>query len=386
MFKVAIGQSIDPLEKNAVREVLAKINAILGKTMPQAGILFCPEAYKHKLVLSSIREAYPGLELIGCTTDGTISSDGGYEADALVLMTFATDLGEIKAGKGTASEDTDFEVGLSAASMARDKLENTKGEMRFAIMLMDALNAGVSEVNMGIEKILGTGFPLIGGAAAAHSKKRQTYQFYNDEILTHSLVLLLFTGKIGFSCGIQGGHWPMAEKVRVTSSRKNILYTIENKPALNYFQKYIGKDSSLFINYCLAVYEEDRAGYYVRSAPFCNPEEGSITLNGVIAEKASIQLGTADKTSCLQSCNASIKNALTHSRDRIVAAVFFSCAGRKIMQGSKVVQEDNTVKKFFGSLPYIGFYGYGEFGPLNPGESSMFHGTTFVSLLITSPE
>lgn len=383
MFKAAVGQSVDPSESDAVREVVKKIQAKLGQAEPQAGILFCPEAYDHRLTLSAIGRAFPDMDLIGCTTDGILSSESGFESDALVLMVFASDVAEIRAGRGRGTSLDSRRTGREAAEGAAAKLERYGDEKRFAIILTDPLNAGVSELDSGIESVLGSCFPLFGAASSAHSKKRQTFQFYNDEILTDSVVLLLFAGDLRFSSGIQGGHSPMSKKVRVTSAEKNVLYTIEDEPALAYFQRYIGTDHSLFMNYCLAVFEEGREGYYVRSAPFCDPSQGSVTLNGIVPEKALIQIGTADKGTCLRSCQASLQRALMdYGLGWPEAALFFSCAGRKMMMGTRVVQEAEIVKSHLKGIPYAGFYAYGELAPMRPGTRSLFHGTTFVTLLI----
>ena len=63
----------------------------------------------------------------------------------------------------------------------------------------------------------------------------------------------------------------------MTKARQNVLYRIGDKSAFEYFSYYIGDKYNLFMNYCLAVYEEGREGFYVRSAPFSDPEQGTVT-------------------------------------------------------------------------------------------------------------
>jgi hypothetical protein len=383
MLKVAIGQSEDILAEEAVNEVLEQIHSTLGDLNPQAGILFCPLDFDHSYIISKIRLSFPLIELVGCTADGELSSKYGFTEDSLVLMVFASDTIEIHSGLGKNTSQDGIEAGREAASSARKKLKNTQGEERFAIILSDPLNAGVSNVSYGIAEILGDTFPLFGAASAAHSKKRTTYQFFNDEIVTDSIVLLLFSGPILFSWGIQGGHSPMGKKERVTSSNKNVLYRIGDEPALDYFRRYIGESYDLFMNYCLAIFEEGRESFYVRSAPFCDPETGNVTLNGIVSENCWVQIGTVDKSTCIESCEKSLCMALDgYPGSKPTAAIHFSCAGRKIIMGTQITKEANTVKEYLKDIPFCGFYAYGEFGPLQKGSRSLFHGTTFVTLLI----
>ncbi|HEX9062400.1 MAG TPA: FIST N-terminal domain-containing protein [Clostridia bacterium] len=387
MLRTAVGHSEDVIVEEAMKEIFSQIHAVLGDVVPRAGILFCTLGCDHRYILSSIQTEFPDIELIGCTTDGEISSINSFTEDSIILMVFASDTIEIHAGMGKGAGQHGKEAGTDAALSARAGLKNFHDDERFAIVLADPLNAGVSGVDSGIEEILGQNFPLIGAASAAHSKKMTTFQFYNDEVLTDSVVLLLFAGPVVFSCGIKGGHVPLGGKEVVTSVNKNVLYRIGDKSALEYFQHYIGNSYNLFMNYCLAVFEKGREGFYVRSAPACDPDTGSVTLNGIVHEGSQVQIGTVDRDSCIDSCTESVRIALDGYPCKNPSAVLiFSCAARKIMLGTQVVKESQRVKEYIGDIPYCGFYAYGEVGPLSKGSKSLFHGTSFITLLIGSDE
>lgn len=385
MFKATVGHSEDIQPAAAIKEVLEQIQSDLNGLQPQAGLLYCSLELEHQLILSAIRLAFPDIELIGCTTDGEFSSVLGFQEDSITLMVFVTDQAEIKAGVGRQAAEGGAKSGREASGTAQSKLKQFAGKEQFAVILSDPLNAGISGINQGIEELLGTQFPIIGAASAAHSKKRQTYQFYNNEVLTNSIVMLLFAGSVRYSIGIMGGHAPMGGKEIVTKAEKNVLYRVGEETALEYFQRYIGEKYPLFMNYCLAIFEKDREGFYVRSAPYIDPEKGTVTLNGYVPEGAFIQIGTADKDTVAYSCKESIRQSLdaySTPDKRPAAALCFSCAGRKMIMGTQIVQETQIARENMKDIPFIGFYAYGEFGPLRRGEPSLFHGTTFVSLLI----
>ncbi len=386
MFRVVVGHSEDVLAREATCEVIDQVKASLAGAEPQAGILFCSIDYEHAVILSTIREAFPAIQLVGCTTDGELSSEMGFTEDSLILMVFASDTVEISAGAGRGADRRGEEAGREAAETARAGLKRHAGEEKFAIILADPLNAGVSTVDQGIQGVLGRTFPVMGGASAAHSKQRKTFQFYNGEVLTDSVVLLLFAGPVVFSCGIKGGHSPMGPKELVTLAKNNVLHTIADKPAVEYFRKYTG-NYDLFMNYCLAVYEKDRDSFYVRTAPFSDAEKGTVTLNGRVPDGAMVQIGAADKDTLLESCGESLSRALAaYPGGRPAAALLFSCAGRKMIMGTQAVREVQTVAPRLPGIPFAGFYCYGEFGPLEKGGPYLFHGTTFVTLLLGAAE
>lgn len=382
MLQVYVGHSEDVLASEATAEVLGQLREVLGGAQPQAGVLFCSLDFDHAVVLAAIQAAFPAMELIGCTTDGEMSSVQGFREDSVVLMVFVSDTVEIRAGIGRQVPSQGVQAGRDAAAMARAKLTRRAGEERFMLLLADPLSAGISGVNEGIQDVLGRSFPAIGGASAAHSKLRKTHQFCGGEVCRESVVVLLFAGPVAFSCGIKGGHSPLGARELVTQSRGNVLYRIGQHTAYEYFSKYIGK-ADLFMNFCLAVFEPGRESFYVLSAPASDPVAGSVSLNGAVAEGSMVQIGTADRATVAASCEASLRQALQdYPGARPSAALLFSCAGRKMIMGSQVVQEVQTVQRLLPGIPFSGYYCYGEFGPLEKGDPFLFHGTTFITLLL----
>ena len=98
MLKVAIAHSLELDTKDAIEDVLKQCQTQLGDRKPQVGILFTHNECDFQLVLDKIYDTYPGLELIGGTTEAEISSIHGYADDSIVLTLFCSDNLEFKAG------------------------------------------------------------------------------------------------------------------------------------------------------------------------------------------------------------------------------------------------------------------------------------------------
>ena len=63
--------------------------------------------------------------------------------------------------------------------------------------------------------------------------------------------------------------------------------------------------------------------------------------------------------------------------------MFFSCAARKYLLGTRTGEEIGIVESVIGSqVPICGFYGYGEIGPPTTDDPSQFHNETFISLIM----
>lgn len=385
MLEVLVGQSEDVVEQEAIAEVLAQIKGGLQGRSPAAGILFCSVELQHQDILDCILREFPDIELIGCTTDGEISSLYGFTDDSVALLVFVSDSIEIRAGIGRNVSSQGRSAGEAAAATCLDGMQRRRGEQKFAVILSDPLSAGISGVDQGIKALLGETFPVFGGVSAAHAKNRKTHQFHNGEVATDCVVLLLFSGPVRYSFGIKGGHAPLGLREKVVACENNILYRIGDSTAYDYFRRYVGT-YDLFMNYCLAVYPDCSDEYFVLSAPSSDESAGLVRLNGFVPQEAEVQIGTANKEVIASSCAQSLDTALRDFGGAPAGALFFSCAGRKMIMGTKIGRESDIAKERLPRTPFIGFYCYGEFGPPVVGEPFRFHGTTFVSLLIGEAE
>ena len=98
MLKIAIGHSNDPDSLEAVRDVIDQCQGDLAGQTPRVGILLTAFDFEHGLILESIHEAFPDLQLIGGTTDGELSSVLEFQQDSMTLMLLASDDVEFSTG------------------------------------------------------------------------------------------------------------------------------------------------------------------------------------------------------------------------------------------------------------------------------------------------
>jgi hypothetical protein len=100
MFFAVVAHSEDIDTEGALDEIVEQCRRKLGDRRPQAGMLFAAIDLEHGRILQGVDDAWPGLELIGCTTDGELSSELGYREDSITLVLFGSDCIEFAAGLG----------------------------------------------------------------------------------------------------------------------------------------------------------------------------------------------------------------------------------------------------------------------------------------------
>ena len=389
MFQAVVGHSDDIETEDAVEEILADCEARLDGLTPQAGLVYCSSEYDHGLMLRRILARFPGLQLIGCTTDGEMSSTGGFTEDAITLALFCSDRIEFAAGVGRGAGSDPMAAAREAVTMARSGLKELP---KLALVLPDGMKASAYRVLEGFTAVLGEDVPIVGGMSADRvggaKRHYRTYQFYNDQVLQDAVPTLLFGGQILYSLGVESGWTPLGERMTVTRAEGEVLYELEGRPAFELYTHYLGdvmnENLAGLGSYPLAIYEPGLDRYYLRVASKVDTGNGAITFLGEIPEGAQVQITQAIRDSIIRGVNASAGRAVEYYPGQSPAlAMLFSCTGRKIALGTKTPEEIVHARDGLAlTVPMCGFYTFGEIGPVAEHAHARYHNTTFVTLLL----
>jgi hypothetical protein len=381
MLKTAVGHSNDPDSLEAIGEILAQCRNTLGEQIPQAGILFAAVDFDCVLILQEIDRAFPNIELIGCTTDGELSSILEFQQDSLTLTLFYTDTEEIeiRAAVGRNISQNPEEIARSMATEAKRELNLP---IQFGITLPESLTTSVVSILTGLEAAL-ENVPIFGGAAADRWEMKQTYQFYKTEVLTDAVPILLFAGDFHFSYGIAGGWHPIGKRSQITKVDKNIIYEIDNKSALDFYHYYLN-DYKPDSAYPLAVFPPDEERFFLRGSISYDLLEGSVKVSGDVPEGSMVQITHTTLEDVVNASAISFNEALSnYSGSEPEAVICFSCAWRRQVMGTRANEEYQALAPYLKKkIAACGFYTYGEIAPFRDNGQNFFHNTTFLTLLL----
>lgn len=379
MFKVAIGHSVDPDTESAVQEVLAQCGQALDGATPQAGIVFAAIDFDHPLLLDRIMEALPEIELIGCTTDGELSSVQEFQQDSLVLILFSSDRVQFCTGLGrSVSQDP-----LTAAQQAvRSVQRDDKTDPRLCIALPESLTVSSPKVVESLQQVLGAEFPIYGGFAGDRTEFQRTYQFFGREVCTDALPILMMHGDLCFSHGVAHGWTPIGRKGELTHVSGNRIYEIDHQPALNFYDYYMpGLLPST--EFPLAIFEPEQDRFYLRVAIGYDRPTGALQALVDWPQTGTVQIAQASQDAILQGSRDSFQDALAcYPGDHPEAALVFTCCVRRNLLGTRTKDEYRLIQLQMDDLPIAGFYTYGEIAPLLTGGPARSHHATFVTLLL----
>jgi hypothetical protein len=381
MLKSVVGHSNDPDSLFAIQDVLDQCLLDLGTDIPQAGILFAAPNFEHGLILQHIQHVFPGMHLIGGTTDGEISSVMGFQEDSLTLLLFCSDEVEFYAAVGRHVSQDPIAIAQATAAGALAKLTRPP---QLCITIPESLTTSGVAILEGLKQGLGQKFPIIGGTTGDQWKFQCTYQFFGQEVLSDTVPILLLAGNFLFGQGVSSGWTPVGKKSLATKVQGNTLYEVDGQPVLEFYRDYLG-DIRPSLEYRLAVFEPNSSHWYMRSANGSfNQENGSINFFADIPEGAQVQVVEANRDHIVSAAQTSMLQALqTYPGRQPTTALFFSCTGRMRVLGTRTKEEYEIAKACADTVTTCcGFYTYGEIGPLQTGRVSQFHNETFITLVL----
>jgi len=384
MFFAALGHSEDVDTVSALEEVIEQCQEALGGREPKAGLLFAGIDSEHQDLVDGINAAWPGIQLVGCTTDGEISSRLDLQEDSVTLMLLGSDTVDITAGVG---RDMSKDVPAACRQAVGEALEETQLDPTICIATPESLTASGPQVLGALKAELGSEVPVLGATAGDQLQFKGTHQYCRTEVFSDALPVLLFSGPLVYAVGVASGWKPTGEPGCVTRSEGATVYEIDNAPAMAFYRKYLGEAAKPSGECPLAVLNEKEEIQYLRAPAGVSIEAtDEITFFGDVPQGERVQITVADREAILDGCRESVRKAKQgFPRGKTPeAAVFFSCAARKILLGTRTSEEARIIKEEIdAAIPMCGFYGYGEIGPVADNSAdSMFHNEAFVSLLL----
>lgn len=384
MLVAASGHSEDIDTLSAFAEVREQCEAALEGRPPQAGLLFAGIDFEHQELLDAINDAWPGIELIGCTTDGELSSCLGFQEDSISLLLFASDTINFASGLGRGLSEDAQAACTQAAEQARAKSEF---EPRLCITTPEGLGVSGQKTVEALRQALGEDVDLFGGRSADHRKYESTRQFCGREVVSDSVPILVLSGSFVYSFGVASGWKPIGDPGMITRAQGNVVYEIDGAPAVEFYHRLMGKDFTLSTDIPLIILNDAGEPEYLRpSSGEVDEETGAITYLSDVPEGVRVQVSITDRAAILEGCEEAVRIALRGfpKTKKPETAVIVSCSARKNLLGTKTSEEFRILTQQVGQdLPLCGFYSYGEIGPQKTDRSkSIMHHETFTILLL----
>jgi len=342
--------------------------------------------------VEELRKRYPKSQIAGCSSSSEIVN-GEFKYHSGVQIT------AIKFERGTKVRV--LHGMLTEESIVRASQYLINKDLRCVLLLTDGakLNSGnyanASIVIKTMRKIL-LNIPIFGGIASSDEYFSETVQLANNVIVRNSFVLVALYGKnLNIDYVSADGFSSYGPPKIITKANKNIVYEINNKPALPLYKMYIGKhathisahpEQNLLHPFMIFGKQNDSNKLQkIKIRSVMGIKDNYLIFGGEIDNNSIIRLCYADQTSLINAISDAAWVMLQKMANLRVAnkSLLFcvSCIGRQMILADNTYQE---VKILHNSLPdhvhVMGFYSSGEFCPANINNINTFHNQTMVML------
>lgn len=246
-----------------------------------------------------------------------------------------------------------------------------------------------SELTQGMNAATEDNLLITGALCGDDGRFEKTLASYNENPKPGEVVAIgLYGESLEVSFSINDGWTPFGPDRVVTKSKGNVLYELDNKPALDLYKKYLGEKSKELpgaaLLYPLKVKSDNENHSIVRTILNIDEENHSMILAGNIAEGEKVQLMMTHVDNIVNASELAAENANKIRHHKPELAILVSCIGRKLVLDQRVEEEIEEVIEIIGDQATVcGMYSYGEIAPFNGENNCQLHNQTMTITLIS---
>jgi hypothetical protein len=350
-------------------------------------VFAAPEFIENPAPIKELAAKYPKSKMIGCSSAGEISGSYIYDKSlAVAIARFDKTSIEIVKKPIERVEDS-YKAGEEIAKKLK------KEDLRGIFVLSEGLKVNGSELVKGLNTLAKEQVVITGGLAGDGHDFKNTWAIFNGQIVTDHIVAVAFYGEsIVIGHASKGGWDIFGLERRITKSKNNILYELDQKPALKLYKEYLGERAAELpasgLLYPLAIRKDaEDARQLVRTILAVDEATQSLTFAGDVPEGYLAQLMRANFDRLITSASEAGELATgimlsQHNKatNVPVLSVAVSCVGRRLVLGERAEEETEAI---LATLPpgtqQIGFYSYGELSPYTVGTCDLHNQTMTIT-------
>ncbi|RVU41394.1 hypothetical protein EA187_18800 [Lujinxingia sediminis] len=393
-MKFASARSVARDPKVAAREGYRLLSERL-EASPDIIFLYATETYDtaavnaHLVALAGDVPIHGGTSCQGVMTDEGMASEEGH---GLAMMGIADAEGAYGVGA--------WEIGDSPREAAQRALQEAlsqagrPGQVPQMLWLMAA--PGVEEELIeGIQQLLGSRVPILGGSSADNTVAGHWKQFANGEVFENAVVIAAIFSSADVDYSFHSGYEPTARVGRVTRAQGRVLYEIDDQPAAQVYNAWTGgaiddeleQGGNILGKTTLfplgrVVGRIEGTPYYQLSHPDGLTPEGGLTLFSTVEEGEELVLmrGTVDSLiSRAGRVGQAVRDIASSEDKEIVGSLVIYCAGCMLTVQERIDEVAREMGEVLGGKPYIGAFTFGEQGCFIGGENR--HGNLMISVV-----
>ena len=311
----------------------------------------------------TLKALYPNAHIVGSSSAGNVLgpqiSESAMVASAIYFE---------KSSVQIAIEDFEPDDDLEQVSKALlDQLEDE--DLKSVFVISDGLYMNGTALANGLhhakENIL-----ITGGLAGDDARFKKTLIIANEKAKEKRIVALGFYGEaLHVSSGCYAGWDEFGAERIITKSKDNVVYEIDNEPALQLYKRYLGDEAqnlpSSALRFPLSIKKDAQATAIIRTILAVDEEEQSLTFAGDVPQGSMAKLMKTDIDGLIDGSTTAAEE-IAQTNNETALGLVVSCVGRKLVMKDLSDEELEAIEESIGENVHLtGFYSYGELAPFS---------------------
>ncbi len=319
-----------------------------------------------------------GIAIFGITAPQKFTGQG-MESDDIVAMLMDMKPEYFSIVLNDYGESSVYEAGHQAGITGKDLFANPG----FIISPID-FRMSSDELIRGLTDAAGKDVSIMGGVAG-NPRDFSGILFTNALSSKGGLLALIIDRDKILINGLAVSGWkPVGTTKKITKSEGSWVFTIDDKPAMNVIQRFLGDEmispekqaNGLLpsdLGYPLQ-FQRASGNAIMKPVLFWNTSNLSIMIGGEVKEGELFRFSLPPDFDSIDTVVESSRTLKEKSMPDADALLIFSCVGRLGTFGPMITTEIEGLASTWDT-PMLGFFSLGEFGKLDDGQCE-FHGTT----------
>ncbi len=199
-------------------------------------VFAAPDFINEPEPIKTLAENFPRAKIIGCSTAGEIFGQT-IRDDSIAVSIVKFDKTTIEISSASIH---DSQKSLTAGESIASQLNKEK--LTAIFVLSDGLCVNGTDLVKGLNNIVDENVTITGGLAGDGSDFNRTWVICRGEIVSNYIVAVGFYGDaLQVAHASQGGWDSFGPERLITRSENNVLYELDNRPALTLYKEYLGE-------------------------------------------------------------------------------------------------------------------------------------------------